>query len=319
MRELAFSSRVTQVVVFLCICVLYAPGSIAQDTSDGSLRGRLRERIRQRIQDRMQKTNQATSNAQRVKIGKLDVAVWKPAHAEGPVPLVIFSHGFHGSNTQTDFLMNALAEAGYLVVAPNHKDAITGGGGAFSKPEERFGDPTKWSEKTFIDRHDDIKNLIESLHKDPQWNAKIDWSKLALIGHSLGGYTALACGGAWPSWRIPNVKAILALSPYAQPFLFNDNLAKLGIPVMYQGGTRDFGITPFVKKPDGAFSKTASPAYFVEFDRAGHFFWTNFTKDTAKQNLVDHYSLAFLNKYVRDDKSANLQEKLNGVTTLEAK
>src|ERR1700733_2124126 len=56
------------------------------------------------------------------------VAVWKPAGTapSAGFPVVVFSHGFGGCNTQSVFLMEALANAGYLVVAPNHADASCG-------------------------------------------------------------------------------------------------------------------------------------------------------------------------------------------------
>jgi hypothetical protein len=46
---------------------------------------------------------------------------------------------------------------------------------------------------------------------------------------------------------------------------------------MYQGGTRDIGITPSLKKSGGCYPKTAAPAYLVEFEGAGHFAWTDLT------------------------------------------
>ena len=90
---------------------------------------------------------------------RLDVTVCQPDEV-APVapPIVVFSHGFHGCATQSRFLMTALAAAGYLVVAPNHRDATCNGGSA------------RW-----IDR--------------PEW-------RFGLIGHSLGGYTVLGLGGA---------------------------------------------------------------------------------------------------------------------------
>jgi predicted dienelactone hydrolase len=285
--------------------------------------GRLRELIRHRFKDplklRRQETNQTLSRAEKLRIADLEVAVWRPDFRGKRVPLVIFSHGCHGFNTQTTFLMKALAGAGYLVMAPNHKDAATSLRNAFKKPAVKFIDAEKWSDRTFIDRHDDLVKLIDALRKDPQWKEKIDWSELALAGHSLGGYTVLACGGAWPSWKIPGVKAILALSPYTNPFLLGNNLAKMGVPVMYQGGTLDLAITPFIKNQDGAFEKTGSPVYFVEFERAGHFFWSDLNMDKTRQSLINHYSLAFFNRYVRNDKTANLKEKLAGVSLLESK
>jgi len=51
----------------------------------------------------------------------------------------------------------------------------------------------------------------------------------------------------------------------------------LGSPVMYQGGTKDLGITPSLKKSGGCYPKTPAPAYFVEFRGAGHFAWTDLT------------------------------------------
>src|SRR5579872_3176388 len=66
----------------------------------------------------------AESNTLHVTIAGRDVAVWKPegaAPASG-YPLILFSHGYTGCNTQSVFLMRALAHAGYLVLAPNHKD-----------------------------------------------------------------------------------------------------------------------------------------------------------------------------------------------------
>jgi predicted dienelactone hydrolase len=87
--------------------------------------------------------------------------------------------------------MTALASAGYLVVAPNHRDATGNGGSA------------RW----------------------------IDWQRFGLIGHSLGGYTVLGLGGVWPSWKLDGVKAVLALSPYVQPFLVRRTPAGLGAPI----------------------------------------------------------------------------------------
>ena len=93
----------------------------------------------------------------------------------------------------------------------------------------------------------------------------------------------------------------------------------MNIPVMYQGGTRDFGITPFVKKANGAYSKSSTPAYFVEFDKCGHFSWSNLNPDADLKKLIDYYSIAFLDKYVRNDAKAKPEAKLSGVTDLEIK
>ena len=71
----------------------------------------------------------------------------------------------------------------------------------------------------------------------------MDWDHFGLVVHSLGGYTVLALGGGWKSWKLSGVKAVLALSPYSAPFTVSHTLGDIHIPVMYQGGTLDAGIT----------------------------------------------------------------------------
>ncbi len=280
--------------------------------------GAFGERLRDRLRERTSRTNnEDQSDCTKCRIAGLDVAVWKP-QIEGKAPLVIFSHGFGGNSTQSGFIMKAMARAGYLVVAPNHKDC-NGSPATKFKPAVGFDKIGSWTDKTYDDRRQDIVNLLAGLHADPQWDNQIDWSKLALSGHSLGGYTALGLAGAWPSWKIDGVKAVVALSPYTNPFTDHGNLGQLGVPVMYQGGTKDFSITPFVKRPGGAYSKTGSPVYFVEFDQFNHFTWSNFNRDQEKQDAIDYYCVAFLDKYVKGKTDDRLDKKLPGVVELESK
>jgi hypothetical protein len=161
--------------------------------------------------------------------------------------------------------------------------------------------------------------LIDALHKDPRWNKEIDWSKVALSGHSLGGYTVLGLAGAWPSWKLPQVKAVVALSPYCLPFIKQNTLANIGLPIMYQGGTRDYGITPSLKGPNGAYNHTSAPCEFVEFYDFSHLDFSNFGKDPTKRELVNHYAIAFLDKYVKGSTNVDLEKQLPGVTLLSVK
>jgi len=276
------------------------PAAAQEDGRRGALLERLRARGR------------GDTAAESAQIAGLRVSIWRPA-AAGRAPLVIFSHGFHGTSTQSAFLMRALAAAGYLVIAPNHKDAGMGGG-LRERPEMGFGKPDSWTEATYRDRRDDITSLVRALKADPQWTAAIDWSQFALAGHSLGGYTVLALAGAWPSWKLPEVKAVLALSPYAAPFIEKHTLRGLAVPVMYQGGTRDIGITPGIGKGGGAFDQTPAPAEYVEFQGAGHLAWTDLVRDF--QPSVDTYCLAFLNRYVRGDRAADPAKRLGDVADL---
>ncbi len=240
----------------------------------------------------------AQASVQEVTLANLDVTVWSPTASWGTkCPVLIFSHGFHGSSMQSLFLMEAFATAGYWVFAPNHHDAVYRGSESkwADRPAVPFLDPAVWSDATYRDRAEDIVHLITAIKADPRFRSA-DFSRLGLVGHSLGGYTVLGLAGAWPSWRIPSVKAVLALSPYARPLVEHGSLGHLSAPVRYQGGTRDLG-TLTVKRPQGAYDLSPPPKYLVEFDGAGHFAWTNLTT-TAHQDIVT-YSLAFLNHYVK--------------------
>jgi predicted dienelactone hydrolase len=240
------------------------------------------------------------------------VAMWKPAGPAPPdgYPVILFSHGFTGCGTQSVFLTAGLAQAGYFVLAPDHHDAACGPGHEgplfekFStmRSEQPFHDPDAWSDATYRDRGDDLEAILDTILKGKSFQGvPIDSSRIGLAGHSLGGYTVLALAGAWPSWKDPRIKAVLALSPYCTPFISKGNLGHLDVPVMYQGGTLDLGITPFVRRAGGAYELTSAPKYFVELDGAGHFAWTNLNK--SYQSLINDYSIAFFDRYLKRTKT----------------
>lgn len=272
----------------------------------GAVRERIIERIRDRAGDRTAgpstKLGAATADAgEQAELGGRKVTIWKPATtAKAPAPLVIFSHGFHGTPTQSKFLTAALAKHGYLVVAPKHADSgfALGAEGSL-KPDVKFGEPESWTEQTYRDRGDDLRAILTALKNDKPWSERIAWDKVALVGHSLGGYTSLGAAGAWPSWKLAEVRAVVALSPYCSPYVKSDTLAGLKVPVMYHGGTRDFGITPFVKRSGGAYDATPAPCTFVEFDGAGHMAWTDLKPDY--HDSITRYTLAFLGKHLRHE------------------
>lgn len=317
----ASSRRVTKsgkrvLLALLCLFIQPSERVSAEEPQPANWRQRL-SRVHKRHRNSNNSNAQVPSQARMANIAGLKVAIWSPQYEHGAAPLVVFSHGYSGINIQSEPLMKAMANAGYLVLAPNHKDAFTNRGN-LGKLQAPLSKPGEWSEKAFKNRGEDIKKLLLALQSDPTWKNKVDWSRIALVGHSLGGYTVLALAGAWPSWRMqdPRPRAVLALSPYSHPFNLKGDISGLDLPVMYQTGTTDLGVAPFLKGATGTFAKTSSPAYLVEIAGANHFSWTNLNKQKWKEDLINHYSVSFLNKFVKDDPTAKPEDKLKGVSVL---
>jgi predicted dienelactone hydrolase len=240
------------------------------------------------------------------KLAGLDVTVWTPdAAGTARLPVILFSHGFHGCATQSRFLMEAFAAAGYLVFAPNHRDATCAGGSArwSERSAVPFKDGDAWTDSSYADRSGDMQKLVRAIGTDAHYGPRADLTHIGLAGHSLGGYTVLGLSGAWPAWRMPHVAAVLALSPYVQPFLSRHTLEGVGLPAMLQGGTLDFGITPTLNKSMGAYDQLGAPKYYVEFEGASHFAWTDLGR-MARASIVA-YSVAFMNRYVKGDAGAD--------------
>jgi predicted dienelactone hydrolase len=233
----------------------------------------------------------------------------------GPTPLVVFSHGLGGCGTQSLFLAEELARHRYVVAAPDHDDAtfctVDNTRGSFSnmKPQEPLADPAAWTDRTYIDRRDDLEDLIDALLVDPVYAGAIDANAIGAAGHSLGGYTVLGLGGAWSSWKDSRVKAVLALSPYIQPFTVHQTLPTMQIPVMYQGGQFDVGETPWLQGPNGAYAQSNPPKYFAELRAASHFIWSNVACSRVSSvqaclllpdpSLIDAYGIAFFDAYLK--------------------
>lgn len=250
-------------------------------------------------------------------IAGITVSVWMPPDSvKRPLPAILFSHGYRGCNTQSSFLMRALAADGYVVLAPNHHDASCGKLGG-PKPEERFIRPNDWSAKTYEDRKNDMVAVLDAVRQQVPWTNLVDGKKIGLVGHSLGGYTVLGLAGGWEGWKLPDIKAVLALSPYCEPFIRHGALDRVTAAVMLQGGSLDLGITPSLRRPGGCYDKTPAPVYFVELHDAGHLAWTDL--NAVFQDTITHYALGFLDAYVKGGKPDGLRDKYGAATEVRTK
>jgi predicted dienelactone hydrolase len=106
--------------------------------------------------------------------------VWQDAAvAEGPFPVVVFSHGHQGFGEYSSFLMEHLASHGWIVAAPDHTGNTT-------------LDGSDRATEIYAQRPRDISAVLDWI--DASGLPTTD-TRLAM-GHSFGGYTVLALLGA---------------------------------------------------------------------------------------------------------------------------
>jgi predicted dienelactone hydrolase len=215
-----------------------------------------------------------------VNLAGLDVAVWQPTGSPGPYPLVLFSHGAGGCKSQSTYLMDALAQDGMLVAAPDHSDKSDNCPARLPEPHDLPSDlldDSKWDASFHDDRGDDLRRLRAALETDPAYSGLIDTTRVALVGHSLGGYTVLALAGVWPSWKMDGITAVVALAPYSQPFVRGGEPSEIEVPVLFQVGSEDPMTPEQVTRP--IFAATAAPACIIIYPDADHFDWTDLQPD----------------------------------------
>ena len=99
-------------------------------------------------------------------------------------PLVLLSHGSGGSALQMAWLGTALARAGYIAVAVDHP------GNNLREPYTAEGFVLWWERAT------DLSEVLDGLLADAEIGPHIDQDRIGAAGFSIGGYTAMALGGA---------------------------------------------------------------------------------------------------------------------------
>lgn len=115
------------------------------------------------------------------------------AAVSGQIPIVVVSHGL--GDSRTSFLdLERIATYGFAVALPEHI------GSNRSQKEALLSglDHDLLNPREFLDRPLDISFLLDELERTnaSQYQGKLNVQQVAVIGHSFGGYTALALAGA---------------------------------------------------------------------------------------------------------------------------
>ena len=136
------------------------------------------------------------------------MAVRNAAAKPGTYPLIIFSHPSGGNRRAATFLCTHLSSHGYLVAALDHSEVVA--------PELARRDGETDAQKTarweagIANRVPDIRFLLDHLLNGAAWDSEtnVDPTQIGIVGHSFGGWTALAATDVES-----HICAVVALAP----------------------------------------------------------------------------------------------------------
>ncbi len=187
--------------------------------------------------------------------------------------MLLFSHGYGGVRWQSAEIVERLVSHGYIVVAPDHPH-----NGIFDD------DPSLFDE-TLVRRPVDIADsfdfaLAESADAASPIAGCIDpEAGYAVSGHSFGGFTAFAVGGALVNdpegsgtldISDDRAWAVLPLAPWDAGGGLTDGAAAIELPVMCLSGALDT-TTPWSQVTSIYAPLEVEPRHLGEFPLAGHY------------------------------------------------
>ncbi|MGH8002357.1 MAG: alpha/beta hydrolase [Brasilonema sp.] len=213
-------------------------------------------------------------------------------------PLVVLSHGFGANRRFLSYLARHLASHGITVAAVEHPGSNVDAVGRTSNTQNLA---RLLSATEFIDRPKDISFMLDEVAKLNtqlgQLQGKLNTEKVTVIGHSLGGYTALALvggevhleelrkfckdslniGEAPGDWlqcsaaslrerklkvKDERVKSAIALNPLVGNLFGKKGLTQVTKPVLILTGTED-ALTPALKHQIEPFTQLRGEKYLV--------------------------------------------------------
>jgi dienelactone hydrolase len=136
-------------------------------------------------------------------------AVRDAAGQAGSHPLIIFSHHSGGHGRASTFLCTHLSSHGYVVAALDHSEVIAP---ELARPKSETEEQKKARWQAVIDsRVPDVRFLLDHLLNTAdagESGVELDGSRIGIVGHSFGAWTALAT----PEVE-PRIQAVVALAP----------------------------------------------------------------------------------------------------------
>ena len=175
-------------------------------------------------------------------------------HARGPVPLIVFAHGYDGDPSKFTQLFEHWSAAGFGVVAPRFPITYTG---AATGPLARASDYSQQpADLTFV-----LDRVLAS-----QWKSRIDVKRIGAAGLSLGGATIWGFIGN-SCCRDARVKAAIVMDGVQLGFDGGTRVANR-MPLLMFHADHDYAL-PYPNAVT-AYTSAAPPKYFVTIAGAFH-------------------------------------------------
>ena len=230
---------------------------------------------------------------------------WSGTQQNPSNPLVVFSHGFGSDRRSFTYLARHLASHGFTVVSLEHP----GSNAAWLTGATVVKDPSDLiAGAEYLERPKDISFLLDqlaALNQQPgQLQGKFNTQQVSVLGHSLGGYTALAvagaeinldelrqfcqqrnplarAGGDWlqcaaatlPGGRVqlrdPRVVQAIAFNPLVGNLFGKDGMRQVKIPTLILTSTGD-SLTPTVSHQLRPFNQLGGTKYLLTAIDATH-------------------------------------------------
>ncbi|HEV7660145.1 MAG TPA: dienelactone hydrolase [Allosphingosinicella sp.] len=173
----------------------------------------------------------------------IPVAIWAPANGTA-LPLIIISHGTGAGSISHIDTAQALAEAGFVVVAPMHPGDNFQDGSMVGRPG--------W----FADRSRHVSQVIDFMFATWDGRARLVRDRVGIFGFSAGATTALISIGG-----VPDLRGVPAHCARAPEFVCS---------LMAPPGTRmGFGLPPLVHDYRIAAAVLAAPGLGFAFAPGG--------------------------------------------------